>query len=141
MSEKITLRFVANRTLVSLLVRLLTFSKYSHVDYIFEDGSAYSSLPYTGVDYNYDINDVNEYVEVRVNSREKVERFLLDQRHKAYDWKAIFGIPFGRKWNSKGSWFCSELISAALQNDHHLLKTKHHRITPGDLYNIIRGIE
>lgn len=32
----------------------------------------------------------------------------------AYDWTAIFGMLLQRNWQEQDSWFCSELVEAAL---------------------------
>lgn len=133
---KIKLRFAANNTFSSWIVRFLTRSKYSHVDYIFDDGSAYSSLPKTGVNVNDDKNDITVYCEIDVKSKEKLEWFLLEQKGKPYDWKAIIALPFFRNWQEDDAWFCSELISAAItySNGKPLFNEKMWRITPRDLF-------
>lgn len=131
--SKIVLRFVSNRSLISLLVRFFTKSKFSHVDYMI-GSRAYSALPSTGVDYNSNKSDYEEYYEMEVNDKTKIDAFLLQQRGKPYDWKAIFGMPFSRSWNDSSSWFCSELIAAAINQDTLLYNESVHRITPRDLY-------
>jgi uncharacterized protein YycO len=40
--------------------------------------------------------------------------FLRKQVGKPYDMTAIAGIAFGREWQKADSWYCSELIAAAL---------------------------
>ena len=42
--------------------------------------------------------------------------FLYAQIGKPYDKTAILAFPFGRDWHEDGSWFCSELQAAALEN-------------------------
>ena len=134
--ETIKIRFASNKTLVSKIVRFFTRSEYSHVDYIFDTGEAYSSLPHTGVNYNTDSNDVEVMCEVEVESKKLVENFLLSQQGKPYDLTAIFGFIFSRDWQEKDQWFCSELIAAAIQNGSSkpLYNTRLNRITPRDLF-------
>jgi uncharacterized protein YycO len=145
--DKIKLRFVANKSFVSWVVRLFTRSPYSHVDYIFDNGKAYSSLPVVGVGYNRDRNDVNVYCEFEVKDKKTLESFLLSQMSKPYDWKAIFALPFIRNWQEDDAWFCSELIAAAISraNGESLFNEHLSRITPRDLFihpgmKVINGI-
>ncbi|HZT90232.1 MAG TPA: hypothetical protein VFA12_19995 [Stellaceae bacterium] len=42
-------------------------------------------------------------------------RYLRDQLGKPYDISAILGFASGRDWRADDSWFCSELIAAALE--------------------------
>ena len=133
--QKIKLRFSYNDTVVSKGIRFFTFSKFSHVDYIFDNGAAYSSLPSTGVGFNSDRNDYVEYYEVEVNDKKKIENFLLKQKGKGYDWTAIFGFIVGRDWQEDTDWFCFELIAAAIEQDTKLFDQPLNRITANDLTN------
>ncbi len=142
--DTIRLRFCRNRTIVSSIVCFLTRSKFSHVDYIFDDGRAYSSLPNTGVNFNNDRNDVVEWYEMDVWSKYKFEEFLLSQRYKPYDFGAIGGFVFDRVWDYPDRWFCSELIAAAATYaGTPLYNEEDNRITPRDLYihPLIRRIQ
>jgi hypothetical protein len=131
----IVLRFASNDTIASSIVRYFTWSAFSHIDYIFDDGRCYSALPSTGVGFNSDINDYVEHFELKVKNKNKIEDFLLAQEGKKYDWSAIFGIPFRTKWNNDSKWFCSELITAAVEQDIKLFnEPDKYRITPRDLY-------
>ena len=40
--------------------------------------------------------------------------FLLSQEGKPYDLTGIFGFVADRNWDEPDSWFCSELVAAAL---------------------------
>lgn len=46
----------------------------------------------------------------------KFYHFLFDQIGKPYDSSAIWGFVTGRNWRAQDSWFCSELIAAALEH-------------------------
>jgi uncharacterized protein YycO len=49
-------------------------------------------------------------------NEEAAINFLLEQIGKPYDWTAIFGIVFRNgKWTDLDSWFCSELVEAAVK--------------------------
>ena len=133
---KVRLKFSSNKTLTSWLVRVFTASEYSHVDYVFDDYRCYSSLPRKGVDFTTDMRfDRSCFCEIEVPSKVRIEQFLIAQRGKKYDWKSIIAFPFRAPWNKKKRWFCSELISAALEEEINMFEMKHNRITPADLYN------
>ena len=132
--DTIKLRFISNKSFMSLVVRVFTRSKFSHVDYIFNDGRAYSSLPKDGVGFNEDINDYIEEYTLEVPSKKAVEDFLLLQQGKPYDWRAIISMPFCRCWEEDDKWFCSELICAAIKaGGVELYNESLDRITPRDL--------
>jgi uncharacterized protein YycO len=117
------------------MVCLLTCSEFSHVDYIFDNGAAYSSLPSTGVDYNSDKNDIEQWYELEVPQKIIVENFILKQRGKPYDYMGIVGFLFNRTWQEDDKWFCSELIAAAIEySGLPLFNKRVSRITPRDLY-------
>lgn len=134
----IKLKFSNDNTLISWAVRLFTWSRYSHVDYVFHDGRCFSSLPKNGVGFNNAPTMEEEYVTLYVKDRMNIEYFLLGQCGKKYDWKAIFSMPFNRDWHDDSDWFCSELISAALEKDVRLFDKPNHRITPKELYNQLK---
>ena len=132
---KILLRFASNKNFASAVVRRFTRSEFSHIDYIFADGRAYSSLPRAGVGFNTDANDREEYFEIEVKDKKKIEDFLLYYHGAKYDWSAIFGFTFRSEYNDTAAWFCSELITAAIEQDTVLFNEPNkYRITPRDMY-------
>lgn len=134
--QTIKLRFAKNKTFISWLVRVFTNSQWSHVDYIFDDGRAFSCLPKSGVGFNDDVNDETVTCEVEVKSKKEVEEFLLSQEGKPYDWKAIVAFLAIRKWHDRDAWFCSELIATAISisNGTPMFNEDMSRITPKDLF-------
>lgn len=134
--QTIKLRFVTNESFISKLIRFFTWSKFSHIDYVFDNGSCYSAMP-NGVSFNdNDCYELIEYYELEVVNKIELEKFLYSQSGKPYDWKAIFGFIFRKNWSSDDKWFCSELIAAAVEvGGIKLFKnTTMDRITPRDLY-------
>lgn len=68
--------------------------------------------------------------------------FLREQIGKPYDSTAIWGFALDRDWRSTGSWFCSELISAALEESGVVPKlcAPANKIVPGALMLISTAI-
>ena len=131
---KIRLRFAADGSLTSRIIRFFTWSKISHVDYVFDDNTYYGAMPPTGVNFNTEKFSHVEYYEIEVNDKRIIEHFLLSQKHKKYDWLAIFSIPFRKSWQQETKWICSELITVAIELDTKLFNETPSRITPRDLY-------
>ena len=66
--------------------------------------------------------------------------FLNAQLGKPYDFEAIAAFALDRDWRKPDSWFCSELVAAALQAAGwfaHPLATASNRITPSDLLLVL----
>jgi uncharacterized protein YycO len=69
-------------------------------------------------------------------------QFLREQVGKPYDFKGIAGIALGRDWQEPDSWFCSELIAAALCHSGVFpprLATEFNFVTPRDVLLILSG--
>lgn len=65
--------------------------------------------------------------------------FLTDQLGKPYDRTAIWGFVAGRDWRESDSWFCSELMTAALEvvGVFPLLYTPRNKVTPAALATLM----
>lgn len=135
---KVKIRFAADNSLTSWLIRIFTWSRVSHCDYVIErpEGLEYfGALPSTGVDFNKLDFKRTEFYEIDVPNPKAFEDFLFSQRGKAYDWMAIISLVARRPWQRDKKWFCSELLAAALEKGGtKLFNEKHARITPRDLY-------
>lgn len=99
----------------SLLIKLFTFSKWSHTAVMFDADTVIDVTYRTGVrcisytEFKSEYPDVYE-VDVALPHEDKALEFALDQLGKRYDYTAILGILFrNRKWESDENWFCSEL--------------------------------
>jgi len=133
--EKIRVRFTAEDDWISRLIRLFTWSEYSHIDFVTQSGKMIGCWPGQGVSFHDKVAGKVQYAEIECYSAANVERFIIDQMGKQYDWGAIFGIVFRRKsWHNIDKWFCSELIAEALLQDGNNIINKHtYRVTPQDI--------
>ena len=136
MTEKVKIRFTADRDFISWIIRVFTWSKFSHVDYVTSDGTLIGCWPKGGVYRHSRQASEIVYAEFEVQSKEQFEKFILDQLGKPYDWGAIFGLVFRMgDLHSTNKWFCSELIAeAAAATGTKLIRKEAARITPQDLW-------
>lgn len=69
-------------------------------------------------------------------------RFLNDQLGKPYDKVGILGFVGNRSWHEEDSWFCSELVAAALEEAGVLPKlfVPANKITPNELAVLLTAI-
>jgi len=71
------------------------------------------------------------------------DTFLRAQLGKPYDMRAIIGFAVGRDWRESDSWFCSELVAAALETAKifpYRLATPANKIDPDDLLLALSAI-
>lgn len=135
----IKLHFYKWTSLISRLIQLRTFSKFSHVS-IEVDGTVYESHIKMGVvesPYPYTYNTAEfETVEIKWNEA-IMKEFLKRQVGKKYDLFAIF-VLLGNESdrNDNGKWFCSELASIALYK-WWVMKKPNKLISPWLLYDIL----
>lgn len=132
--------FAKNNKPISLLIRLVTWSKWSHCGAITPDGKhVIESKGGCGVIKTpiekfkerykkYDIGTVD-------CDEEYAFRFLEEQLGKDYDLKAIFGILLRTGWDNGHQWFCSEVLAGAINI---FRKDSVSRITPEHLWMITR---
>lgn len=106
-------------SIISNLIRLFTFSKFSHCAIYISDKFIVDSTFTTGVR----INSVEDYlrefpyqeiVEIEVPDDKAAAQFALAQVGKPYDWTALVSIVLQRNWQEPDRWFCSELVEATL---------------------------
>lgn len=141
-----TIRFVGCRDFISDNIRRCEYGFWAtHVEAQFADG--YLGAHFVGgvevrpIGYDTGKFFRQQFVELSVNEQ-LFEGFLRSQVGKLYDTLAISSFVTGRDWQAPDSWFCSELIAAALiacgyfssQLADHVSK-----ITPRDLLLIISG--
>lgn len=111
--------FSTNNIIGSVLIRIGTWSRYSHCDFITEKGTVIGATAFGGV-HEYDlaerIADSTHYAIYEVDAeRDAVEAAIRPQLGKAYDWLGCMGIAMHRDWRSDDKWFCSELIAYAFE--------------------------
>lgn len=122
----IRLQFTAENSLLSWAIRYLSAGPYSHVDSILPDGrllgartdsvgGAPPGVQIRTPDYNK-FSSVALVELVATPAQELAFRsFEMAQVGKPYDDTAIWGFAADRDWREPDSWFCSELILAALE--------------------------
>lgn len=99
----------------SPLIRLVTWSRFSHCDLVTQVGTLIGAVAFGGV---------KEYpLEERLAEATYWQRFEVDvdasaveaaarsQLGKGYDWYACIGIALHRDWRSDDDWFCSEFLA------------------------------
>lgn len=138
--------FSSSSLLSSQLIKFGTFSRWSHVDALFSDGTLIGADSSARASFKPGVQkltledrlkhfDINYYKIERLElpNEDLARAFIEDQVGKKYDWSGIFAIPFrNRNWQDPESWFCSELVAtAAIIGGRPLLHTDTNRMTPG----------
>ena len=122
LNGRIDLRFVSHPGLFSALVKYAQFGfRQTHVEAILPDGRSIASWFYGGVQVKpagYDVGAYSHELRVSITCTEAQQAafyaFMRSQIGKPYDALAIVAFAAGRDWQEPDSWFCSELIAAAL---------------------------
>lgn len=140
---KITLQFSTTAGPIAAIVRFVTWSEFSHCDFVLPDGtllgSQWKEKDGNGVQIrqpNYEkFSRTERYtVDVPIVKYTNIMAWAKSQVGKPYDSTAIFGILAHRDWKEDDSWFCSEFVAAAFeQAGLHLVNEKLNRITPQTL--------
>jgi uncharacterized protein YycO len=126
--------FGRNKRPVSLFIRLATWSRYSHVGIILEDGRVLESTFSKGVHTTSLTEFTNRYSKVEEAYIEGTPHKALKQLGKKYDWRGVLGILFRRKsWNDPAAWWCSELIAICVP---FFRNTRLGRITPEHIFMV-----
>ena len=127
------IKLSASKNPFSWAIRKLTGSPYSHVDIVIQEGFYIGSQPGTGVVLHKEVCDLEHFYEIDIDSSE-IWTFLFDQIGKKYDYSGIYGfMTKDRDWQADDSWFCSELVAAALNKSEKLFVADSCRISPGDI--------
>ncbi len=134
-------RFITEAKLTSWLIRAFTWSRWSHVEFEWDNGTWLGARYKGGVKprpADYCRPSREQIVEIAVTEGQHAlwQEFCDAQIGKPYDLTALFGIVLHRDWTEPDSWFCSELYCAAMAAAGLLmLNTLHlNRITPGVAY-------
>ena len=125
MTETITIRFVFHRGIFGWLCRIAQYGDWAtHCEAVLDDGRRLGSWFLKGgvriVGAAYDAGEftLQEFIEISVTAEQKAKylAFLERQVGKPYDWRSIVSFYFNseRDWQEPDSWFCDELIAAAL---------------------------
>lgn len=142
--KKIQILFTTNRAPFSRLIRLATWSEFSHCDLICpdDDDLLIGSIPMKGViTHSLDerIDRSHRWAVYEVDgSAGAAWTYAAKQLGKSYDWLGILGIAMKRDWQGDDKWFCSELVAkACLEAGAPVVNTslRVNRITPQTLLN------
>ncbi len=126
------------------LIRFTTFGRYSHCDVLLDDGTLIGATISAGVSrvpVGERLKKVTRIavleIEMTPGEEREVVSALRSQLNRDYDWLAVFGWLFRQNWDSRKSWFCSELVAWAFrQAQVHLVSKRAlvKRVTPRDIY-------
>jgi len=110
------------KSIFSKIIRLLTHSKYSHVEFIFENDITFGSRELSGVKqrtiasfnepeiYEF-VNFENEKITITDELNDKIWDELDKLNGQKYDYLGILGYVFNKPDMHKSDrWFCSELV-------------------------------
>lgn len=143
----IRLQFSTQNDPVSALIRAFGHGPFSHVDAVIEASTGTAGLGLVGA-------RTDGGVQVRPLAYAPFSRvlgvllpatdvqtvafygFMRAQVGKPYDHRAIAAFAVDRDWRTREAWFCSELVTAALEAAgwfSHTLATPANRVTPDDL--------
>lgn len=126
--------FSRPKTLTSWLIRLLTFSKWSHVALV--DGALVYEARYPKVQVTPLAEFLKRNRDFEYRTIEGDPRLIRAEVGKPYDWLAVLAMlnPW-REWNTDDKWFCSELVAHATGTFSDV-----GRVTPQMLYLISRPV-
>lgn len=143
----LTIRFVTSDDIISALIRDKTWSQYSHVEFILDDGTTLGAHADGGVKIrplDYAVFMATKIIKISVTDDQEasVMAFAHAQVGKAYDMGAIAGIVAHRDWRSPDKWFCSELVAAALEqgNVFHPIADNIDRVVPRDVLLLLSAM-
>lgn len=143
--------FCTSNKIGAVLIRAVTWSKWSHVALLLDDGTAIEAVwpKVRRVPAEEIIKNHSSYaiVDFQGFDDQKIIDAAMSQLGKPYDITALFGLLAHRDWQETDSWFCSELLSWSFAKGGKPLFREEdiHRITPQNLwmlnYPIIRKSE
>lgn len=154
----IHLRFVRESDPISDIISWFSQGIFSHVDCLLPEhpglplealgsrsdkvGGKPSGVEIRPADYAKFAVSLTLGLNVTEDQYKKFTTWLFDQLHKPYDHRGIWGIALGRDWREDGSWYCSELIAAGLEEAGIIprLITPTNRINPDRLATVISAI-
>lgn len=129
--------------LIPTVVSLFTLGKAYHSELVFSDGNAIVVTPKS---FGYQVHDYDWYEwalvplpmitpEMEANIRKKTDEILATK--PTYDWAGAILGPFGKCFNSKRRWYCSELCRHLLEDYITDLGDCRRFISPSKLWKLI----
>ena len=115
MDNTVAVLFSTTSNPFSWLIRLITWSRWSHVSIVDGDDVIEAHALY-GVIRRPCCEVIEtakrcEFVRFKCDNPQGVIEAARSQVGKEYDWTALFGILLRRNWQEDDSWFCSELVA------------------------------
>lgn len=110
---------------------LVTRSKYSHIEVIFDNYRSWSSSPRDGGVRQIIFDHTNRWDLLECPSIS--EKLFIQEKGKKYDWTGLLAPVFQIEFfSAKDKWFCSEIVAEALG------LSDSWRYTPQDLFNMYK---
>lgn len=111
--------FCKSSLIGSVLIRAVTWSKWSHVAVLAADGDTVIEATWPKVRKTTYAKFCKQHpshqmVSIDVPNEAAGYEWLLTQVGKRYDLSALFGFLFHRNWADDSKWFCSELVAEAI---------------------------
>ena len=131
--------FCNSEMIGSLLIRKLTFSKWSHVAVVDGDTvieAVWPKVRRIPLSQFIAAHKEYEFAEIYVDDEAASLAFAVVQIGKRYDWRALFGfLTPTRDWERPEQWDCAELVAAVVNAGRKLkLFRSHFRVAPQLLY-------
>lgn len=114
-TDAVLLRLTADNDLTSWVIRGFIHSRYSHVDAVVSQNVFIGATVEKGVALHCFRHDKEDYYWLTGIDPDRFWEFIHRNMGKPYDWTAIAGFVFHRDWQEDDSWFCFELIAAAIE--------------------------
>jgi uncharacterized protein YycO len=139
------LQFSTTSGLISGIVRTVTWSRWSHVDCILDDGrllgAQWDGVKIRPADYEKFSRKDCLTLSVTEAQHAAFMAFVMSQIGKKYDYTALFGVLFHRDWMAMDSWYCSEFFGVAVVKALIIkIITKRNRVTPELLRELLGTI-
>lgn len=117
----------------SLLIRLFTRSRYSHVAIVIDKGMVLEATAKDGVTLCLLSDFKRRYSQIEFATIDGDFEVGMKQLGKKYDWLSVVGIFFRKNWNNNNRWFCSELIAECSDV---FRRNRISRVTPEHIYMV-----
>lgn len=130
----IRVRFSTKNTLFARLIGWFTREKYSHFEFVLDNGLVLGADNFEGVCIK-DAGPYLRYEDFLIDAPDSVLQRAKSQVGKGYDWWAVLSFLTRRNWEKEHRWTCSELGAWCFaQEGVPLLRTEDlYKVSPRDL--------
>ena len=140
----VTVILTRNHKVGSAILRTAMWSQWSHcalVDggYIIEASATKAGRHKAGVRVRL-LSELlaesshHEYIKIPCSDPHAALAWALMQVGRPYDYRGVLGFPLRGDWQADDSWFCSELVAAAINSVEPRFRPRAGRITVEHLY-------